>query len=238
LPFVVCGGLVYSLFLERIRFMDNETCFRYSELALIPETITMKELIIPFATTVGYMLKVLKSDVKIDKFNTEFKMIRHGDYFEFINSVKGEIPHTVVYNKGVIKSDNKPREDDFDFLGLCNSNPSLQKFHINCNKEYREINDTDIPNSIYGIAALFEISIRMHANNNNLIESRENLIDVINILSEFKNLTENETKSLHQGRRFINMIKHFKNQFASWNEGIEAIIIAYELLKEKKLTII
>lgn len=69
----------------------------------------MKELIIPFATAVGYMLKVLKSNVKIDKFNPEFKMIRHGNYFEFINSVKGEIPHSVVYNKGKIISDNIAR---------------------------------------------------------------------------------------------------------------------------------
>ena len=198
----------------------------------------MKELIIPFATTVGYMLKVLKSNAKIDKFNPEFKMIRHGNYFEFINSVKGEVPHTVVYNKGKITSDNIARKDDFDFLGLFNANPSLQKFYLDCYKEYGKITDTDIPDSIYGIAALFEISIRMHANNNNLIEPRENLVEVINKLSEFKNLTENETNKLHQGRRFINMIKHFKNQFPSWNEGIDAMTIAYELIKEKKLTII
>jgi hypothetical protein len=198
----------------------------------------MKELIIPFATTVGYMLKVLKSNVKIDKFNPEFKMIRHGNYFEFINSVKGEVPHTVVYNKGKITSDNIARKNDFDFLGLFNANPSLQKFYIDCHKEYGKITDTDIPDSIYGIAALFEISIRMHANNNNLIESREDLVEVINKLSKFKNLTENETNKLHQGRRFINMIKHFKNQFPSWNEGIDVMTVAYELIKEKKLTII
>ncbi|WP_396164119.1 hypothetical protein, partial [Flavobacterium sp.] len=107
----------------------------------------MKELIIPFATTVGYMLKVLKSNVKIDKFNPEFKMIRHGNYFEFINSVKGEVPHTVVYNKGKITSDNIARKDDFDFLGLFNANPSLQKFYIDCYKEYGKITDTDIPDS-------------------------------------------------------------------------------------------
>ncbi|MCK0160503.1 hypothetical protein [Allomuricauda sp. F6463D] len=198
----------------------------------------MKELIIPFATTVGYMLKVLKSKAKIDKFIPEFKMIRHGNYFEFINSVKGEVPHTVVYNKGKITSDNIARKDDFDFLGLFNANPSLQKFYLDCYNEYGKITDTDIPDSIYGIAALFEISIRMHANNNNLIEPRENLVEVINKLSEFKGLTENETNKLHQGRRFINMIKHFKNQFPSWNEGIDAITIAYELIKEKKLTMI
>ncbi|MDA3862000.1 MAG: hypothetical protein PF445_12330 [Melioribacteraceae bacterium] len=134
----------------------------------------MKELIIPFATTVGYMLKVLKSDINIDEFSKEFKMIRHGDYFEFINSVKGQVPHTVVYQNGNIKSDNIARRDDFDLLGLVNANPSLQKFYENCFEKYGEINDTDIPNSIYGIAALFEISVRMHANNNNLIEPIEN----------------------------------------------------------------
>ncbi|MDA3862001.1 MAG: hypothetical protein PF445_12335 [Melioribacteraceae bacterium] len=51
-------------------------------------------------------------------------------------------------------------------------------------------------------------------------------------------MTTKESNELHQGRRFINMIKHFKNQFPSWNEGIEAMTIAYNLLKEKKLTII
>ncbi|MBO0329751.1 hypothetical protein [[Muricauda] lutisoli] len=198
----------------------------------------MKELIIPFATTVGYMLKVLKMNLIIDEFNKEFKMIRHGDYFEFINSVKGGVPHTVVYSEGVIKSDNIARKDDSDFLGLFNANPSLLKFHKKCYDKYGQIIDPDIPNSIYGIAALFEISIRMHANNNNLIEPRENLVDVINKLSEFKSLSENETSVLHQGRRFINMIKHFKNQFPTWNEGIEAMEIAYGLLKEKRLTII
>lgn len=198
----------------------------------------MKELIIPFATTVGYMLKVLKSDVKIDEFNKEFKMIRHGNYFEFINSVKGEIPHTVVYNKGEIKSDNIARKEDFDFLGLFNASPSLQKFYKDCHEKYGDINDIDIPNSIFGIAALFEISVRMHANNNNLIEPREDLVDVINKLSEFKNLTDKETAELHQGRRFINMIKHFKSQFPTWSEGIQAMTIAYNSLKEKKLTII
>jgi len=198
----------------------------------------MKELIVPFSTTVGYMLKVLKSNIEIDNFNEEFKMIRHGNYFEFINSIKGEVPFTVVYQKGEIKSDNIAREDDFDFLGLFNASPSLQKFYTNCYNRYGKINDTEIPDPIYGISALFEISIRMHANNHNLIKPREKLVNTINILSEFKNLTTDETSKLHQGRRFVNMIKHFNNQFPSWEEGIEAMKIAYKVLKERKLTII
>lgn len=198
----------------------------------------MKEFIKPFATTVGYMLKVLKSNVVINEYNKEFKMIRHGNYFEFINSVKGEVPESVVYQKGVITSGNTPKEDDFDFLGLFNSNPSLIEFHKKCHSKYGSIIDEDIPNSIYGIAALFEISIRMHARNHELIEPRERLVETINKLGQFKNLSVEEIDKLHKGRMFINMIKHFNNQFPTWNIGIEAMTISYDLLKEHKLTII
>lgn len=198
----------------------------------------MKEFVTPFATTIGYMLKVLKSNVIINEYNKEFKMIRHGNYFEFINSVNGEVPESVVYRAGIITSGNTPKEDDFDFLGLFNSNPSLIKFYNKCHSIYGSINDEDIPNSIYGIAALFEISIRMHANNHKLIEPRERFVDTINKLGKFKSLTIEEIDKLHKGRQFINMIKHLNNQFPTWNEGIEAMTIAYNLLKTRKLTII
>jgi hypothetical protein len=32
----------------------------------------------------------------------EFASIRHGNYFNFLNLVKGEIPFKVVYNSGII----------------------------------------------------------------------------------------------------------------------------------------
>ena len=198
----------------------------------------MKEFITPFASTVGYMLKVLKSNVEITEYNEEFKMIRHGNYFEFINSVKGEVPESVVYQRGVITSGNTPREDDFDFLGLFNSNPSLVKFYNLCYQKYGPIRDSDVPNEIYGIVALFEISLRMHANNKNLLNPRSKLVDVIDVLSEFKELEEEEIFKLHQGRRFTNMVKHFNNQFPTWEEGINAMKIAYQLLKNHKLTIV
>lgn len=62
----------------------------------------MERLII--SVTVGYMLKVLKANERIKTFKDEFAAIRHGDYIEFINLVKGEIPFLVVYNEGVITS--------------------------------------------------------------------------------------------------------------------------------------
>jgi len=198
----------------------------------------MKKLIIPIATTVGYMLKVLKSDIEIDDFNTEFKMIRHGNYFEFINAIKAEVPFTVVYSNGEITADNIAKEDDVDFLGLFNAGPSLREFYIKCYNRYGNIIDPDIPDSIYGRAALFEISLKMHANNRHLIAPREKLVDVINKLCTDQNICQEDVKKLHQGRHFLNMIKHFNNQFSSWEIGIDNLNIAYELLKKHEFTII
>ena len=55
--------------------------------------------------TVGYMLKVIKSGKKITKFKSEFAAIRHGNYFDFLNLVKGPIPFLVTYNAGKITTE-------------------------------------------------------------------------------------------------------------------------------------
>ena len=198
----------------------------------------MRELLSPFSVSVGYMLKVLKSKTDIEHFNEEFKMIRHGNYFDFISSIKGDVPYTVVYKNGEIKSDNISREDDIDFLGLINANDSLRKFFYLCFEKYGDIEDKDIPNELYETTALFEISIRMHANNNQLVQPHETLNNTIDSLGAFKKLTPEQLQTLHNGRKFINMIKHGKKSFSSWEEGNRAIVEAYSLLKVKKLTII
>lgn len=198
----------------------------------------MKEIIIPICTTVGYMLKVLKSNVPVDQFDREFKMIRHGDYFGFINSINGEVPFSVEYNNGILTADNIAKEDDVDFKGLMNAGPSLKIFYDKCYNAYGEIKDSDIPNSIYGIAALFEISLKMHANNYKLIEPKEKLINIIDKLGTFKNLSSDEIETLHGGRKFLNMIKHFKSQFPTWQEGADALTKAYEILKKHNLKVV
>ena len=53
----------------------------------------------PLKVTVGYMLKVLKSGVDTYKFRREFAAIRHGNYEEFIELVKGRIPFMVIYGQ-------------------------------------------------------------------------------------------------------------------------------------------
>lgn len=187
--------------------------------------------------TVGYMLKVLKSGKRIITFKDEFASIRHGNYFDFINQVKGEVPITVRYNAGEITVDNTSQKDDVDFLGLLNSEPSLIKFYKNCLAVYGKVIDDDISDKVYGKVVLFEIGLRMHASNNSLLSERETLESVINKLSSFKFLTKEETIQLHLGRSFSNMIKHPKGQFSSWKEGVQAFENAYNVLIKHQLTV-
>jgi hypothetical protein len=188
--------------------------------------------------TVGYMLKVLKSGVTITNFKNEFGHIRHGNYLDFLNLVQGPIPEMVTYKNGHISNDNVPRKTDCDFELLLKSGPSLSIFYNNCTKVYGQFKDNDIPDEIYYKVVLFEIGLRMHANNSGLLGERENLIDVINKLGLHKPISLADIDDLHKGRVFINMIKHFKNQFPSWSDGISAFNRAYEIIEKHEFTII
>ena len=83
--------------------------------------------ILTIEPTVGYMLKVIKSGQTIIKYNDEFKAIRHGNYFNFLNLVKGPIPFMVSYTNGVIRTEEYPQKEDCDFAGLA-IRPSLSFF--------------------------------------------------------------------------------------------------------------
>jgi len=49
---------------------------------------SLNNKILTIEPTVGYMLKVIKSGQTITKYNDEFKAIRHGNYFDFLNLLK------------------------------------------------------------------------------------------------------------------------------------------------------
>ncbi|MFA6262106.1 MAG: hypothetical protein WC760_11595 [Bacteroidia bacterium] len=187
--------------------------------------------------TVGYMLKVLKSGKKISKFKDEFAAIRHGDYFGFINMIKEPIPFMISYKNGVVAKEVEAGPNDCDFEGLYKAGPSLKLFYSDCEQQYGKFTDQDITDLIFGKAVLFEVSLRMHANNFGLLEKREILVSVINKLSSYKNLSHEDRTSLHKGRRFINMIKHFKNQFETWEIGIKEFKKGYRVLVNNELTI-
>ncbi len=188
--------------------------------------------------TVAYMLKAMKLKLNTQKFHIEFASIRHGNYFDFINSIQAPIPTVVVYNSGNIKVNNIIEKGEIDFVGLIKSGPSLIDFLRKCIAEYGELIDHDITDEMFEKTVLFEIGLRMHANNNNLIIERELLINVIKKVSEFKKMSEIETQKLDNGRHFLNMIKHNKNQFPDWQSGVFAFEEAYEIIEKYKLTII
>lgn len=191
------------------------------------------------AVVVGYMLKVLKNCKKITHFKDEFSAIRHGDYITFIDLVGGPLPFMVVYNEGVIKSGKlQPSKDDIDFELLLKSGPSLKIFYYNCLVAYGEIIDKDISDELFENAVLFEIGIRMHANNFTLLNERSTLETVINLLCDHKNIPAIDKDIIHKGRLFLNMIKHNKKHFSSWQEAKAAFNDACHVLSKYRLTVI
>ncbi len=78
----------------------------------------------------------------------------------------------------------------------------------------------------------------MHANNKKLIFKREELVNVIDTIGKHLELTAAEIEVLQSGRRFLNMVKHYKRQFDTWQDGINAFNMALTILDKYKLTIL
>jgi hypothetical protein len=189
--------------------------------------------------TVGYMLKVLKNGFDTTPFKNEFNAIRHGDYAAFIKNVGEETPFMVIYSKGQIRTEENNPNYEFDFEGLLKSGPSLKKFLFACQNHYGKIKDDDLNDSIFQRCAVFEIAIRMHANNANLLSKTERteLEKVIDLLSAHKGIEKNESDLLHEGRKFINKIKHHKNGAYNWRDEVEKFEKAFQVLKKWKILV-
>ncbi|MEO0037975.1 MAG: hypothetical protein RIQ59_1186 [Bacteroidota bacterium] len=187
---------------------------------------------------IGYMLKVWKAKKKITKFKHEFNAIRHGDYFEFINLINKPFIPFVSYKNGILSLETESNKKDLDFEGMMKSGNSMIKFYKECIIEYGIIIDSEVSDDIFYDVALFEVSIRMHAKNYNLIEEREDLVTIIHKLCKHYNISESDTILIDKGRVFLNMIKHFKNQFPSWEKGVENFKLANQTLIKHRITVI
>ena len=197
----------------------------------------MKEQQYIIGITVGYMLKVMKAKKPLGHFKKEFASIRHGNYHEFILSVKAPIPEMVIYNQGTIEVNPESKESDFDFLGLFKAGPSLRKFYEKCVIKYGVFKDNDVSDITFYEVAVFEISLRMHANKYNLLKNKEPLETVIDRIGQHKKMKQNEINTLQNGRHFLNMIKHGSKKIKSWREGKKLFNKAYQLMEDKQLTI-
>jgi len=180
----------------------------------------------------------MKAGLDLSSFKKEFSAIRHGDYHTFIRLIKGPVPTMVIYSKGEIRTNYDSNINDIDFAGLIKSGPSLLIFYQKCIKEFGELNDSEINDDIFEKLVLFEIGLRMHANNENLLRDNEHFVEVINKISLFKKIAQSDIDKLQRGRDFINMVKHRKMKFPTWSKGIEAFLKAYEIQNKYKLTVI
>ena len=186
---------------------------------------------------IGYMYKVMKNEKDISKYNSEFAAIRHGDYSEFLDLIGEEINFIVTYNNGSINTDTNIREDDSDFGRLLKSGESLKTFLRKCTKEFGNINDEHLKDETFEKLALFELSLRMHRNNNASRKERITLENVINELKVIKNLSDQETETLHNGRKFLNSVKRPNKMKVSWEVGEQEFFEAYRIIESRMLTI-
>lgn len=180
----------------------------------------------------------MKNEKDISKFNNEFAAIRHGDYSEFLDLIGDEIDFIVTYNNGSINSDTNIREDDSDFSRLFKSGESLKTFLLKCTKEFGKITDEHLNDETFEKLALFELSLRMHRNNNASRKERITLENVIIDLKEIKRLSDQESDALHNGRKFLNCVKRPNKIKATWKEEEREFLEAYKILESRKLTII
>lgn len=187
---------------------------------------------------IGYMYKVLKNGRDTSKFQKEFAAIRHGDYEGFLGLIGEEIDFIVSYNAGVISTNTNIGTNDSDFERLFKSGQSLKTFLNKCFTEYGKIEDHDISIDIYEKLALFELSLRMHRNNNAQRVERITLEQIINELKEIKHLSEYECEALHKGRQFLNSVKRPEKLKTDWNMMVNEFQIAYSILESNRLVIL
>jgi len=138
----------------------------------------------------------------------------------------------------MIRTDYDTNEDDFDFLGMIKSEPSLKIFYRNCVATYGQFKDPDVSDDIFQKLVQFELGIRMHASNNQLTGKKEDLNDVIKKIGKLKDISSTDTKRLQKGREFLNMVKHKRMKFPSWSDGIDAFLDAFAVQNKYELTII
>jgi hypothetical protein len=198
----------------------------------------MKNYDIKIAHIVGYMLKVLKNKKQNNKYESEFTSIRHGNYNQFIKLIGVKLSKMIISDNCTIKKNPSSIEGECDFIGLIASGPSLDKFFADVTAEYGIITDADFSDEIYRKLVVFETGIRMHVSNKKLIINGDTLNNIIDKLSTIFPLAENEIKKIHDGRKFLNEIKHHKNDDVSWKQNVLLFEEAYSILEKYKIVII
>lgn len=197
----------------------------------------MTESKLIYDVVVGYMLKVIKSGIKITKFKREFDAIKHGDYNCFINLIGCGIPNNIVFYKEgeIIPTEKQIEVENVDFLHLNLSSISLKDFYSKCYFEYGEIKDSELSTNDFENLANFEMVLRMFFNNEFITEKRVRLFDIIEILLIHKKIPRDEIDIVQKGREFLNMVKGHKAKFKSTEEGLNFFKKALSILQKNEI---
>ncbi|MFT4644844.1 MAG: hypothetical protein ACI8ZX_001251 [Planctomycetota bacterium] len=190
---------------------------------------------------VGYMLKIIKSGIKITKFKNKFNAIKHGDYVSFIELLKVGIPEDIVVNKigeGIIATEKQLEQKNVDFLFLLLASKSLLEFYKECYFEYGEIIDKDLSDKDFENLANFEMILRMFYNNTFEYNGRINLIDIIEKYMNHTGISKSEIEKVQIGRTFLNMVKGHKANFESYNQGLIAFNESLKILGKHKIELL
>jgi len=202
------------------------------------------ETIIAF--TIGYMLKVLKNQRDISEVKFEFNSIKHGNYNEFIQLIDAELPLLVIggdIEPVVIGEGHRSEEiiflrNECDMIQLIASANAMKTFLEKCYLKYGNIIDADIEEITYRKLAIFEIRIRVHASNHKLIVEGDTLEKIIDKLCEKLDLNQSIQKDLHDGRRYLNKVKHIGKEDSSWDEKLPIFLKAYDHLTSKRIRLL
>jgi hypothetical protein len=183
---------------------------------------------------IGYMYKIIKNDVPITHYDREFKDIRHGNYFSFINRFKNAptIEPIYVWHQGDVYTQTEAKKNDIDFISFLFAQPALIEFFKACRAVYGNQIDNDLTDLLFEKAVMFELCLRMQGSNYHLLEEEENLKPVIEKVCKHLSISDEDESRLHNGRYFINAIKRKKElqtKFqGSWDTAKKAFEEAFE----------
>lgn len=195
----------------------------------------------PLLITIGYMLKIMKNGLDYSLFKKEFDHIRHGNYDAFIEEVKiAKTSILTLYAPEELIDEELSHKNFGHWMGMFLAIPSIVNFHLRCKNHFGIVSDGNFPDTVFIEVAFFEIVIRMHADLVKIIEDRSDLDKIIDSFFNHLQASEEEIKTMHLGRSFLNDIKHtnkknYKRKFNSWEDGYDCFREALKIVEKYDL---
>jgi len=153
---------------------------------------------------------------------------------EFIKFIEPHLPQ----QSGTLSVSNmkiKDVEDMCSFGQMIACESALDKFESLIRTYCPIANDLDFHDDIFKKLAMFEIVIRIQLDKHNQLTDRIKLVDAIDKLKEIFPLTKDEISKLHDGRKFLNSIKHSND--ISWKNNLSLFEEAYFILEKHNIQI-